>query len=75
MNTSDSYGHAVTWSPQAPRFRLLDVLVSWLVAGVSVFVAAAVVPRVSGGNFGDALAAAVLIAKLNAVLPPIVAIA
>lgn len=65
----------MTWSPQAPRFRLLNVLVSWLVAGVSVFVAAAVVPHVSVGNFGDALAAAVLIAALNAMLPPIVTIA
>ncbi len=73
MERNDSYGQAVTWTPQAPRFRLLNVLVSWLVAGVSVFIAAAIVPHVSVGSFSDALAAAVLIAALNAVLPPVIA--
>src|SRR3984885_9950901 len=73
METRDSHGEAVTWSPQAPRFRPLHVLLSWLVAGVAVFVAAAIVPHVSVGSFSDALAAAVLIAALNAVLPPVIA--
>jgi len=73
MDTHEAYGHPVKWSPQAPRYRVLNVLVSWLVAGVSVFVAAAIVPHVSVGSFADALAAAVLIAALNAVLPPVVA--
>ncbi len=68
-----SYGEVMTWNPQAPRYRLLHVLVSWLVAGVAVFVAAAIVPHVSVGSFADALAAAVLIAALNAVLPPVIA--
>jgi uncharacterized membrane protein YvlD (DUF360 family) len=68
-----SYGELMTWNPQAPRYRLLHVLLSWLVAGVAVFVAAAIVPHVSVGSFADALAAAVLIAALNAVLPPLVA--
>ncbi|MBV8998268.1 MAG: phage holin family protein [Solirubrobacterales bacterium] len=69
----DSYGEIMTWHPQAPRLRLLHVLLSWLVAGVAVFIAAAIVPGVSVGNFRDALAAAVVIAALNAVLPPVVA--
>jgi uncharacterized membrane protein YvlD (DUF360 family) len=69
----DSYGEVMTWNPQRPRYRVLHVLVSWLVTGVAVFVAAAIVPHVSVGSFADALAAAVLIAALNAVLPPIVA--
>jgi uncharacterized membrane protein YvlD (DUF360 family) len=73
MDASESYGEVVKWSPQVPRFRPLHILISWLVAGVSVFVAAAIVPGVSVGGFGDALAAAVLIAALNAALPPIVA--
>jgi uncharacterized membrane protein YvlD (DUF360 family) len=63
----------MTWSPQVPRFRPLHVLVSWLVAAVAVFIAATIVPGVSVGNFGDALAAALLISAINAVLPPIVA--
>jgi uncharacterized membrane protein YvlD (DUF360 family) len=73
LPTDTPHGETMTWNPQAPRYRLLPVLLSWLVAGVAVFVAAAIVPHVSVGNFGDALAAAVLIAALNAVLPPIVA--
>jgi uncharacterized membrane protein YvlD (DUF360 family) len=73
MPASDSYGQELTWSPQRPRYKLVHVLVSWLVAGVAVFVAAAIVPHVSVGSFTDALAAAVLIAALNAVLPPVVA--
>jgi uncharacterized membrane protein YvlD (DUF360 family) len=73
MASRHPYGETMTWNPQAPRFRLLHVLLSWLVAGVAVFIAAAIVPGVSVGNFRDALAAAVAIAALNAVLPPVVA--
>ena len=73
MPTNDSYGQELTWSPQRPRYNVVHVLISWLVAGVSVFFAAAIVPHVSVGSFTDALAAAVLIAALNAVLPPVVA--
>jgi len=73
MPPSDTYGQDLTWSPQRPRYNVVHVLVSWLVAGVAVFVAAAIVPHVSVGSFADALAAAVLIAALNAVLPPVVA--
>ena len=73
MDTHESYGHPVRWSPQPPRYRVLNVLVSWLVAGVAVFISAAIVPHVSVGSFTDALAAAVLIAALNAVLPPVLA--
>jgi uncharacterized membrane protein YvlD (DUF360 family) len=73
MDKRDAYGEVMKWAPQVPRFRPLRVLVSWLVTGISVFVAAAIVPHVSVGGFGDALAAAVLIAALNAALPPLVA--
>src|SRR5947209_6143299 len=73
MENGDSFGQPIVWEPQAPRFRLLHVLLSWLIAAVSVFVAAAIVPHVSVGGFGDALIAAALIATLNAVLPPIIA--
>jgi uncharacterized membrane protein YvlD (DUF360 family) len=67
------YGEAVQWSPQPPRFRLVRVLVSWLVATIALLVAAGIVPGVSVKGFGGALLAAALIAILNAVLPPGVA--
>jgi uncharacterized membrane protein YvlD (DUF360 family) len=68
-----AYGEQVSWTPEPPRFRPMHVLLSWIVAAVAVLVAGAIVPGVSVGNFGEALVAAVLIAGLNAVLPPIVA--
>ncbi len=71
--TTRTYGESMRWKPQAPRFRLLRVLVSWLVAAGSVLVAATIVPGVSVGSFGDAVVAAFLIAALNVVLPPVVA--
>ncbi len=72
-DTSQPYGQVVKWQPEVPRFRPLQLLLSWLIAGVAMFVAAAIVPGVSVGHFGDALLAALLIAALNAILPPIVA--
>ena len=69
----EPFAEEMTWTPQVPRFRPLHLLVSWLVAAVAVFIAAAIVPGVSVGNFGDALAAALLISAINAVLPPLVA--
>jgi uncharacterized membrane protein YvlD (DUF360 family) len=72
--TLDSqYGQSVQWSPQPPRFRLVRVLVSWLVATIALLAAAAIVPGVSVQGFGGALLAAALIAILNAVAPPAVA--
>jgi len=68
-----AYDEAPRWSPQAPRIKLSHLLVSWLVAAVSVLIAAAIVPGVSVGSFGDAVGAAALIALFNAVLPPLVA--
>jgi uncharacterized membrane protein YvlD (DUF360 family) len=67
------YGETVSWHPEAPRFRVLHVIVFWVVTAVAVLVAGAIVPGVTVGSFGEALVAAVLIAALNAVLPPIVA--
>ena len=67
------YGEAVRWSPEAPRFRVLHALLTWVVAAASVFIAAAILPGVTVGGFGDAFAAAAVIAALNAVLPPLVA--
>ncbi len=67
------YGEAMQWSPQPPRFRLVRVLVSWLVATLALLVAAEIVAGVSVHGFGGALLAAALIAILNAVLPPLVA--
>ena len=63
----------MAWHPERPRFHPVRLVVSWLVSAASLLVAAAIVPGVSIEGFWGALTAALLIAILNAILPPIVA--
>jgi uncharacterized membrane protein YvlD (DUF360 family) len=49
------------------------LLVAWLLSAAALLVAAWIVPGASTTNFGGALVAALVIAVLNAVLPPLVA--
>ena len=67
------YGAHVTWQPATPRLRPVRLLLSWIVAAASVWVAAWLVPGVALEQSGSAFAVAALIAVLNAVLPPILA--
>ena len=66
------HGEDTSWRPAKPRFRLGRLAVSWLVAAASLLIAAQLLPAVSVGNFGGAAVAALLIAVLNAVVPPLV---
>jgi uncharacterized membrane protein YvlD (DUF360 family) len=56
-----------------PRIRPLRLVLSWLVAAAALFVAAWIVPHVSIQTFLGALGTALVIAVLNAVVPPIIA--
>jgi hypothetical protein len=47
MNKARSYGEEGHWHPAGLRFRPVRFVVSWLVAAVSVGVAAAIVPGVA----------------------------
>ena len=67
------YGERPRWEPARLRLRPMRLLVSWLVAAVSVYVAAFILPGVALKGFGGAFVAAVLIAVLNALLPPVIA--
>ncbi len=64
---------STAWRPQRPRFKVLPLLLSWLVAAVSLLVAAAILPGVRVPRLTDALVAVALIGILNALLPPLVA--
>jgi uncharacterized membrane protein YvlD (DUF360 family) len=71
--TIAQYGERPTWTPERPRIRPLRLIVTWLVSAISLLVAAEIVPHVSVNGFLGAFVATLLIAILNAVLPPIIA--
>src|SRR3954469_5518684 len=76
MTTATSapkYGQMPTWSPSRPRLRPLRLLFGWILSAAALLVAASIVPGAAVHDFRGALAAAAVIAVLNAVLPPIVA--
>jgi uncharacterized membrane protein YvlD (DUF360 family) len=68
-----AYGEAVVWRPERPRFRPLRLVVSWLFAAAALWVASAILPGVQIGGGWDALLVAVVVAALNALLPPLLA--
>ena len=67
------YGEQPKWQPARPRFRLLRLIVAWVVGAFAVGVAAWLVPGVALGGMGEAFAVAALIAILNAIVPPVLA--
>ena len=67
------FGERPTWSPARPRIRPFRPVLSWLVSGAALLVAALIVPGVHVPGFGGAIVAAALIAILNALLPPLIA--
>ena len=71
--TIPHYGELPTWAPERPPIQPLRLVVTWLVSAISLFVAAEIVPHVSVTGFLGAVVATLLIAILNAALPPIIA--
>ena len=67
------YGAPVAWEPTRPQLRPFHLIVAWLIAGASVYLAAGIVPGVSIERPGAALIVAAAIAVINAVLPPLIA--
>jgi uncharacterized membrane protein YvlD (DUF360 family) len=67
------YDQPTGWQPARPRFSLVRLLVAWIVAAASVWVAAAIVPGFTLEEPGSAFVVAAAIAILNAILPPLVA--
>jgi uncharacterized membrane protein YvlD (DUF360 family) len=71
--TSTTYGEQPVWGLGRPHLRPVRLLVSWVLATVALLVACGIVPGAAVDNFGAALAAAAVIAVLNAILPPVIA--
>ena len=72
-HTPTLFGESPSWNPARPRLRPWRLLIGWLVSAVALLVAAAIVPGVSIPSFGGAVVVALIIAVLNALLPPLVA--
>ena len=70
---SAGYGEAPGWKPEMPRFTLWQIALAWLLGAASLLVATKLIPGASDSTFRAALAAAAVIAVLNALLPPLVA--
>ena len=73
MTDSSTTTEPTRWVPERPRFKAGRLIVSLLVAAAAVYVAAWIVPGVELGDKGGAFLVAIVIAVLNAVIPPIVA--
>jgi len=67
------YGGTPHWRPGRPRVRLHTLLLQWVTSAAALYLAALLVPGVKIEALWGALVAALLIAVLNAVLPPLVA--
>jgi uncharacterized membrane protein YvlD (DUF360 family) len=63
----------MSYEAERPRIRISRLLVAWLISAAAVYVAAWVVPGVHVNEWGGALIAALVIAVLNAILPPLIA--
>jgi uncharacterized membrane protein YvlD (DUF360 family) len=61
------------WRPERPRLRLPRLAAAWLASAVALLVAAGLAPGAEIRGFGGAVAVAVIVAVLNAVLPPLIA--
>ena len=68
-----SYGQSTAWKPERPRLRLFPLVISWLGTGIALMVAAGLLPGVDIKSFLGALGVAVIVAALNAVIPPVLA--
>jgi uncharacterized membrane protein YvlD (DUF360 family) len=71
--TRSQFGERPVWAPSRPRIHPVALLGAWLLSAGALLVAAWIVPGASTRNFWGALAAALVIAILNALLPPLIA--
>ncbi len=68
-----AFGEMPAWHPVRPRIRPLRMVLGWLVSAAALLIAAWIVPGAEVNSLAAALAAVLVIAVLNAVLPPVLA--
>jgi uncharacterized membrane protein YvlD (DUF360 family) len=62
-----------TWQPERLRLRPLQLVVAWLLSAAALGIAAAILPGVDIADAAGALVVALVVAALNAILPPLFA--
>ena len=70
---SDAYAQPVGWQPQRPKFKPVRLVIAGFIAAISIVVAAYIVPGVSVTDFWAAVGVALIVALLNALVPPVLA--
>jgi uncharacterized membrane protein YvlD (DUF360 family) len=70
---TQEYRETVNWDPVRPRFKVSRVLLSWILTAAALWIAAAILPGVDIAGGWGALGVALVVAALNAVLPPMLA--
>ena len=73
MVDDTAYGSTPRWRPGRPHLRPTRLLLQWLTSALALYIAALIVPGVAVEGALGALGAAIFIAVLNALLPPLIA--
>jgi len=71
--SADDYQQPPRAGDVRPKIHPVRVVLSWLIAAAALFIAALIVPHVEIKTFWGALGTALIVALLNAVLPPVLA--
>jgi uncharacterized membrane protein YvlD (DUF360 family) len=67
------HGEALTWQPERLRIKPLRLILAWVLTAAALEVSAAILPGVHIADAGGALVVAIIVAAVNAILPPVVA--
>jgi uncharacterized membrane protein YvlD (DUF360 family) len=73
MSSNEQAHDPLAWRPGRPKLRPVRLVVAWIVSASALLVAAWLVPGAAVNGFLAALAAAAVIAALNAIIPPLLA--
>jgi uncharacterized membrane protein YvlD (DUF360 family) len=68
-----TFGQAPAWRPGRPAIHPVRLVAQWLISAAALVIAAWIVPGAAVHDYGATLVAVLVIAVLNAVLPPVLA--